>query len=293
MKAETRSPSVGALFNPSMVRFVEQSLDSLDYVAFIPDRGWIDGGVGSLERFKMFPQAEDLLLWVARQKPVVLHGIGMSICSAEFFDQEYALNLCDLAQRLDAAWISDHLSFSRVGTGHEVNSALPISVPYDREAMEMLVPRVRFITDRLGVPFLLENNVYYVKYADQDMSEEAFLNELSERAGSGVLLDLHNLYTNAVNHGFEATDYLDSLDLRTVTEIHIAGGAPMMGYHTDSHTGPVPEDVWKLLERTVGMATQLRGITFEFHESSYEMLGEGGIREQVEHARCIAQSVAA
>lgn len=146
---------------------------------------------------------------------------------------------------------------------------------------------MRFFTERLDRPFLLENNVYYVRYPEQELSEEEFLNELCRRSGCGVLLDLHNLYTNAVNHGFSAEDYLDNLDLANVTEIHIAGGVPMMGFHTDSHTGPVLDAVWELLERAVPPAKNLRGVTFEFHESSYERLGESGILGQIDRARTI------
>lgn len=286
-------PSVGALFNPSMAEFVERSLECLDYVAFIPDRGWIDRGVGSHPRFQVFPEADRLLDAVSREKPVVLHGIGLSICSAEFFDEEYALNLAASANQLGSPWISDHLSFSRVGTGHELNSALPLSIPYDWEVLEMLAPRVRFLMDQVRVPVLLENNVYYVSCPDQELTEEQFLNELCRRTGCGVLLDLHNVYTNAVNHGFSPLEYLDALDLSHVVEIHIAGGVEMMGFHTDSHTGPVLDPVWKLLEQTIPRTPSLRGITFEFHESSYGLLGEGGVAGQIERMRAVVNDQAA
>ena len=270
-----------------MRSFVERSLHHLDYLAVIPDRGWIDRGPGSAQRFQMLPAAAALLEQAARERPVVLHGIGLSICSAEIFDEEYARNLAGWADRLNSPWISDHLSFSRVGTGHEVNAAITLPVPYDREVLDLLIPRVRFFTGTSERAFLLENNVYYFRYPGQDFTEEEFLNALCRRSGCGVLLDLHNLYTNSVNHGFSATDYLNNLDLANVLEIHIAGGVSMMGFHTDSHTGPVLEAVWRLLEYTVPLAKSLRGVTFEFHESSFGLLGESGILEQIDRARAI------
>jgi uncharacterized protein (UPF0276 family) len=278
---------VGALLNPSMYGFVDRFLHRLDYVAYIPDRGWIDKGVGAPHRFQTLPIAEALLDRISRETPVVLHGIGLSICSAEIFDEEYARNLMELADRLNSPWIGEHLSFTRIGAGHEVNAALPLPIAYDQEALDLLVPRVRFFSERRDRPFLLENNVYYFRYPGQEFSEEEFLNKLCGEGNCGVLLDLHNLYTNAVNHGFDATDYLSHLDLANVAEIHIAGGVPMMGFHTDSHTGPVLEPVWTLLEQTVPRAGNLRGITFEFHESSYGLLGESGIFEQIDRVRGI------
>ena len=275
------------MLNPSMFDLLDRLLDRLDYLAVIPDRGWDDRGVGAVPRFRRFPASEQVLATVCRRRPIVLHGIGLSICSAEIFDEAYALNLIEDAQRLGSPWVSEHLSFSRVGTGHEVNAALMMPVPYDREILELLVPRIRFFRERLDAPFLLENNVYYVRYRDQELSEQAFLNELCARTGCGVLLDLHNLHANAVNHNFSAAGYLRDLDLENVLEVHIAGGAPMMGFHTDSHTGPAPERVWDLLEQTVPRAKSLRGVTFEFHESSFGLLGEDGLLGQIERARAV------
>jgi len=278
---------VGVLLNPSLLSFVEHSLHAVDYLAVIPDRSWVDLGIGAAHRFQMYPAAKALLEEAASERPVVLHGTGLSICSAEFFDEAYANNLIQWAKRLGSPWISEHLSFSRVGTGQELNSAITLPIPYDQEALDLVVPRARFFTERLDRPFLLENNVHYFKYAGQDFSEEEFLNQLCTHSGCGVLLDLHNLYTNAVNHGFRATDYLDNLDLANVTEIHIAGGVSMMGFHTDSHTGPVIDPVWVLLAHTVPRTKNLRAVTFEFHESSYSLLGGDGILEQINHARAI------
>lgn len=281
-----------------MRRFVERSLHRLDYLAVIPDRAWIDHGVGAPDRFQTLPIAETFLEQASRERPIVLHGIGLSICSAEIFDEDYARNLIGWAERLQSPWISDHLAFTRIGTGHEVNSAITLPVPYDLEVLDLLTPRVRFFTEALRCPFLLENNVYYFRYPGQDLQEEEFLNRLCRGTGCGVLLDLHNLYTNSVNHRFPAEDYLRNLDLANVTEIHIAGGVRMMGFHTDSHTGPVLDGVWDLLERTVPRAPNLRGVTFEFHESSFGRLGESGVLEQIDRARAIvgqhvAQNVSA
>lgn len=287
MKGDASQVRVGALFNPSLHRMVERLTPVLDYLAVIPDRVWRDRGRNSPGRFQPVPRQLGWLEQAASELPIVLHSIGMSICSAEIFDEEFARNLMEWAARLNSPWISEHLSFSRAGSGHEVNAAFNLPVPYDLEMLDLLVPRVRFFTDSLACPFLLENSVYYVRYPDQDLTEEEFLNRLCARSGCGVLLDLHNLYTNSVNHGLSAADYVDNLRLENVAEIHLAGGSRMMGFHTDSHRGPVLEGVWELLEYTVPRARNLRGVTFEFHESSFDMMGESGFREQMDRTRAI------
>ncbi len=283
--AEAIGAGVGVLFNPSLDGFLDEATTALDYLAVIPDRGWVDHGRGSRPRFAPLPHAEALLARVAATLPLPLHGIGLSICSADFFDEEYAEQLIRSRRRLSSPWVSEHLSFSRLSTDHEVNTAVAVAVPYDRAMLDLLIPRVEFFTQRLACPFLLENSVSYLTYPDEDMSEPEFLNELCARAGCGLLLDLHNLHCNAVNHGFEPRTYLRALELDNVVEIHVAGGVPMMGFHTDSHTGPVLEAVWQLLDDVLPRAPRLRGVTFEFHESSFRLLGRDGVLAQVARAR--------
>lgn len=282
--AETTGAGVGVLFNPSLDGFLEAP-EALDYLEIIPDRGWIDRGRGSPSRFALLPHAEASRARVAGPLPTPLHGIGLSICSADFFDQEYAEQLICSQRRLSSPWVSEHLSFSRLSTDHEVNTAVAVAVPYDRAMLDVLVPRVQFFTRRLACPFLLENSVSYLTYPDEDMSEPEFLNELCARTGCGLLLDLHNLHCNAVNHGFEPRTYLSALEMENVVEIHVAGGVPMMGFHTDSHTGPVLEPVWQFLDDVWPRAPRLRGVTFEFHESSFRLLGRDGVLAQVSRAR--------
>jgi uncharacterized protein (UPF0276 family) len=283
-----RDPAwVGVLLNPSLNSLLDGLLQRIDHLAVIPDRGWIDHGASASPRFQWLPDALARIGMAAARRPVVLHGIGLSIGSARGFDRDYALSLIDTAKQVDAPWVSEHLSFSRAGDSAETNAAMMLPLPYDVEVLDMLVPRIGFITERLQRPFLLENNVAYGRYLDQDMDEAEFLNMLCRRSGCGLLLDLHNLHTNAVNHGFAARDFLDRLDASHVIEVHVAGGVPMMGFHTDSHTGPVLEPVWDLLAEAAPRLTGLRAVTFEFHESSFGQLGEAGIGAQIARARAI------
>jgi uncharacterized protein (UPF0276 family) len=280
-------PGVGVLFNPALIDFVQTHASALDHLAVIPDRCWSDAGPGSDHRFEELPAAVAVIERAMGHRTLAMHCIGLSICSAEVFDLPYIDHLAAWQRRFRCEWVSEHLSFTRVGAGHEVNASMALPIPYDDEVLELLVPRVQEIQARLGCPFLLENNVYYVDFPEQEMSEAEFLNRLMQRTGCGLLLDLHNVYTNAVNHGFDACRFLRSLDLDRVVEIHVAGGEPMMGFHTDSHTGPVTEGVWQLLECVAPHTNSLRGVTFEFHESSWPMLHDAGVLAQLARARSV------
>jgi len=214
-----------------------------------------------------------------------MHCIGLSICSADVFDEEYLSRLAQWRVRHDCLWISEHLSFSRSMSGHESNAAVALPIPYDRDVLDLVSHRVRTAQARLGCPFLLENSVNYFTFPHQDMTETEFLNQLTLDTGCHLLLDLHNVFTNSINHRFDARSFLASLDLTRVLEIHIAGGSSMMGFHIDSHTGPVPEGVWQLLDFVVPRAPALQGVTFEFHESSWPLLRDHGVLAQLDRAR--------
>lgn len=285
-------PGVGALFNPALADFVLSDAASLDYLSVIPDRSWVDHGPGTAPRFEDLPESARLFGETASRVPLVMHCIGMSICSADIFDVAYLDRLAQWRDRFACLWASEHLSYSRSGSGHESNAAMALPSPYDRELLELLIPRVQVAQEWLDCPFLLENNVYYFTYPDQELTEAEFLNELTAHTGCSLLLDLHNVHTNAVNHGFDPIEFLASLDLRRVLEIHVAGGSEMMGFHTDSHTGPVPDAVWDLLRFVAPRAPALRGVTFEFHESSWPLLRSQGVAAQLDRARAIVTAPA-
>ena len=287
-------PGVGVLFNPALSEFVRTRADSLDYLSLIPDRAWEDRGPEAGFRFVELAPMARLLDEISGKLPIVLHSIGLSICSADVFDTEYLHNLGAWRRRLRSPWVSEHLSFSRVGSGHETNAAMALPAPLDREVLDLLIPRIRAAQDEVGCDFLLENNVYYFQYPDQEMTEAEFLTQMAAETGCGLLLDLHNVYTNSLNHGFDALEFLGSLALEQVKEVHVAGGSKMMGFHTDSHRGPVEDGVWELLRYVAPRAPELRGVTFEFHESSWPLLRTEGVAAEIEKARAVlSRSVAA
>jgi uncharacterized protein len=286
-RRDASAPGVGVLFNPALTEFVATHAGSLDYLAVIPDRSWVDRGPQSRPRFEELPEVYRILRDVSRSLPVVMHCIGLSICSADVFDEGYLERLSQWRVRHDCRWLSEHLAFTRTGSGHETNAAVALPIPYDHAMLDLVCARVRIAQARLGCPFLLENNVNFFTFPDEEMSEAEFLNRLTQETGCHLLLDLHNVYTNAVNHRFDACAFLGALDLTRVFEIHIAGGSSMMGFHIDSHAGPTLEGVWRLLEFVVPRAPALRGVTFEFHESAWPMLREAGVLEQLQRARSV------
>ncbi|HJQ39545.1 MAG TPA: DUF692 family protein [Thermoanaerobaculia bacterium] len=278
---------VGLMYNPALPEFLHTDLDALDYVEITSDMFWTDRGPGAQPRYEELESWTEMLKWMRERRPVVAHNIGLSIGNAGRFDLEYVAHLGEWQRRYGFAWQSDHLSFAEVTSadGADQHAGVAVPLPYDEDVLDLIVERVNRVQELASMPLLLENSVYFVNFRDQDMSEPQFLNALTARTGCGILLDLHNLYCNARNHGFDAFAFLDELDLTRVVEAHIAGGTEFAGMYTDSHSGACPEEVWRLLERLVPRAPNLRGVTFEFHDSYYGRIQREGVRAQLERAR--------
>jgi len=276
---------VGIMVNLALAPFTREP-GAVDYLAVTPDMFWIDRGprADGESRFADIPS------WVAvldeAALPTISHHIGLSIASAIPTDEGYVAQMAAWAARWQAHWVSEHLAFVAIAEGHEASTAgLALTAPFDRDVLDLAVARARHVIARTQAPFLLENSPYYVTFDDSDLREAEFLNLFCAESGSGLLLDLHNLYCNVVNHGFSGHRFLDELDLAAVVEVHIANGSELGGMYADSHSGAPPEPVWALLDDLVGRAPNLRGITFEFHDSYLPQIGFDGVAEVIARAR--------
>ena len=280
---------IGLLYNAALPEYLRDFPETFDYVEIIPEMFWTDAGRGAEPRFSELSGWVAMLDGLAGDTPLVAHNIGLSLGSADYFDETYADHIAQWHERYGFAWHSDHLSFVRMTgiDGHDHNAGLAVPVPYDHDVADMIATRIESVQAAVPLPFLIENNVYFIDVPDQDMTEPEFLNALAARTGCGLLLDLHNLYANARNHRFDPIAWLDQLDLDRVVEIHIAGGSELAGMYTDSHAGPCPDPVWDLLEHVTPRTPRLRGITFEFHDSYYPLLKSEGIARELGHARAI------
>jgi uncharacterized protein (UPF0276 family) len=101
------------------------------------------------------------------------------------------------------------------------------------------------------VPLILENITYTFRWPGAEFSEEEFLGELLAESGCGLLLDVTNLYTNSVNHRFDALEWLERIPRESVVQLHLAGGYWRDGVLVDGHSGAVFEEVWQLTEQVV------------------------------------------
>lgn len=180
---------------------------------------------------------------------VVPHGVKLSLGGAERLDPARVAHLAACAALVDAPLVSEHVAFVRAG-GREAGHLLP--VPRSREALDVLTAHVRAVQSELDVPVALEPIAALFDWPDDEYTEGEFLTALLDRTGALLLLDVANVYANAVNRGTDPEALLDAIPLDRVAYVHVAGGAEHAsdpGVYHDTHTDPVPPAVLDLLGR--------------------------------------------
>jgi uncharacterized protein len=185
---------------------------------------------------------------VRADRPVVLHGVSLSIGSTDALNTAYLDELRALADRIQPAWISDHLCWGSHGQRY-AHDLLPL--PFTDEALAHVVERVRRVQDGLGRRILLENVSSYLAFAHSTMPEWTFLAAIAETADCGILLDVNNVFVSAVNHGFRAGDYLAGLPADRIGQIHLAGHSDRGTHLLDTHDAAVCPEVWDLYRDAV------------------------------------------
>ena len=208
----------------------------VDFVEVISENYMVDGG----KPLRVLEQ-------VREKHPVILHGVSMSIGSAQGLDEDHLSRLRTLANRIDPLWISDHLCWTRT-SAHNSHDLLPL--PLTTEALDVVCASIDRAQDALGRPMLFENPSSYLTFPEDEMAEWEFLSEMAHRTGCYLLLDINNVYVSAHNHGFSARDYIAGLPLDRVRQIHLAGHEPGE-IIIDTHDRAVSDGVWELYADTI------------------------------------------
>jgi uncharacterized protein (UPF0276 family) len=285
---------VGLAYQGPLRSFMERARGAFDFVEVVPDMFWNDLGRGRPDRHQISPEGHEFLAWAqALDKPVIPHSIGLSIGSADRFDEAHLAQMDRWRGWLDFPWHSDHLSFHLAehtdahGRSGEVNLGITLPLAFDRQSLDLLVPRIKQVRRAIPRPFLLENSVYYFDVPEAELSEAQFMNQLCADSGAFLVLDLHNLYVNGRNGLVDPECFLAELDLGRVMEIHLAGGLELDGFYLDAHSGAVPEPVWRMLAEVLPRCPRLGGVVFEIFGSWFSGLGEVALEGQLDRLRAL------
>lgn len=234
------SPSAGVSLKPEHFRSALDVQANGLWFEIHPENYMADGG----------PR----LTWldaIAADKPISMHGVGMSLGGAEPLDLDHLAKWCALVDRYQPMLVSEHLAWSAHG-GTYFNDLLP--TPMTQLALDLFCAHIDQMQSALGRRILVENPSRYLPMREE-MSEAEFLAEAVRRTGCGLLLDINNIHVSARNLGFDTGEYLSAIPAAAVGEYHLAGHeadeALGEGLLIDTHGTPVPDSVWMLYERAL------------------------------------------
>lgn len=197
------------------------------------------------------------VLQQARERyPISLHGVGLALGSATGVDPWHLDQLARLVERIEPLRVSDHACFARGIFGPAVvHAADLLPLAFHRRSLDVLCANVEQVQERLKRPLLVENLSAYISFASSDMEEPAFLAELARRTGCGLLVDVNNIYVNALNERYAGSevhplrrckDWLDQIPAHVVGELHLAGHQDCGDIVIDDHGSRVSEPVWEI-----------------------------------------------
>jgi len=211
-----------------------------------PDIAWLE--IHPENYFGNGGPAHHFLSKIAQTYPISMHGVGLSLGSANGLNKEHLQHLKRLIDIYQPAVFSEHLAWSE-NNNQYFNDLLPL--PYSEESLEIFIKNVLETQDTLKRSILIENPSIYIQTPNQ-MSEIEFLNELVKKTDCGLLLDINNVYVSAFNLNFNPQDYLDQFPAHAVEEIHLAGHSDktldQQPVKIDDHGSVVCTDVWQLYE---------------------------------------------
>jgi uncharacterized protein len=190
---------------------------------------------------------------IRRDRPISLHGVGLSIGSAEELDVEHLKRIQKVADRIQPGLMSEHLAWSVVA-GTYLSDLLPL--PMTEEALGVVCRHVEQTQDFLKRRFFIENPSTYLQFRHSTIPEWEFISAVAARTGCGILCDVNNIYVSAQNHGWDASRYLTALPAEAIGEIHLAGHSVRnlpdgRTIRVDDHASRVAEEVWRLYRQAI------------------------------------------
>jgi uncharacterized protein (UPF0276 family) len=197
------------------------------------------------ENYMSESRALDGLLELRRDYPVSVHGVALSLGSAEELDRNHLLRLKALVDQVEPMLVSEHLAWSAID-GVYLSDLLPL--PYTQDSLDLFCRHVDEVQHELGRQLLIENPASYLRFRQSSIPEPEFMTEIARRTGCGVLLDVNNMYVSARNFGFDPIAYMEAIAIAPIGELHLAGhhAAEAVDILIDDHGSRVAAPVWDL-----------------------------------------------
>jgi uncharacterized protein len=208
----------------------------------------------------------------------LVHSVGTPVGGTVRPDPAQLVLLRDTIGRFDAPWASDHLSFNQTP---EFATGFFLPPRQTAAGIETVTGSIRDLQNALPVPIAVETGVNYLRPRADELPDGEFVSRVVEGADCGLLLDLHNIFSNGLNGRQPVSDYLEQLPLERVWEVHLAGGMELDGFWLDAHSGAIPDPLYAVCETVVPRLPNLGAIVFEIFPSFVPEVGLELVEEQL------------
>lgn len=230
---------VGLTWHPRLAAAILAARDRIDLVEVIPEGTFLDSR-----------PMQRALRRLAREIPVAIHGVSLGLASTTPVDERRVGQFARLIDCVQPECWSEHLAFVRAGTIELGHLAAPSRTATTIDASAANIHRAANV---IGAHPFVENVASIIDPPGSSLDEQTWLTRLLATTQADLLLDLHNLYANATNFGFNAAEVLRALPPERIRFIHLAGGAPVRASTgeerwLDDHLHDVPDPVYDLLE---------------------------------------------
>ena len=200
---------------------------------------------------------------LAENFALIPHGLNLSLGSAEGIDEKYLEKLAVLIEKIQPAWWSEHICFTRsngVDIGHLA------SLPFTAEAVETLIRNIEKVKSIVKTPLILENITYNIRFPSSELDEAEFVKIVLEETDCGLLLDVTNLYINSKNHNFDWRVFLNGLPPERIVQLHFVGSHRYENRLIDAHADRTENEIWEVF-REVCRRADVKGAILERDEN--------------------------
>ncbi|MGA7305454.1 MAG: DUF692 family multinuclear iron-containing protein [Rhodothermales bacterium] len=273
---ELPSLGVGITYSSVVEPLIRRHASVFDVVEVEPQTTWLPTS-DPKNPYRIADGTLDHLAALPGRK--LVHSIGTPVGGSVRPDPAQLKLLRKIIERFDSPYISDHLSFNKTPEFATGFFLPPRQTP---EGVEIVVRSIQDLQESLPVPVAVETGVNYLRPRPDELPDGGFVASVVEGADCGLLLDLHNIFCNALNGRQPVGDFLSQLPLDRVWEIHLAGGMEMDGFWLDAHSGAIPDPLFDIAKDVVASLPNLKAIIFEIFPSFVSSVGDDVILAQVE-----------
>jgi len=244
---------------------------------------------GALARYVVKEEMIEHLLSLPGRK--LVHSVGTPVGGSVRPEPAQLQLLRDAIQRFESPWVSDHLSFNQTP---EFATGFFLPPRQTVEGVAAVTTSICDLQRALAVPVAVETGVNYLRPRQDELRDGEFVRRVAEASDCGLLLDLHNVFANALNGRQPLDGFLSDLPLERVWEVHLAGGMELDGFWLDAHSGAIPDALYAVAERVIPRLPNLGAIIFEIFPSFVPVVGLDLVEDQMHrlHALWARRAVA-